>query len=82
MLTYAAELAVTQSTKGLTRAEFISSYLSNGVVPANFHSFVYLRGLDGQTVRNTSDSAQRFGQRRCFPERTPESIEEQTQVAA
>jgi hypothetical protein len=52
-LTYAAEMAVTQGA-ATSRADFIYSYISNtnGAkrLPANLHSFVYLRGLDGQTV--------------------------------
>ena len=59
-LTYAAELAHGQNP-AVSPAEFIYSYSSgtNGArqMPPNFHSFVYLRGLDGQTVGNDSGSA-------------------------
>ena len=49
-LTYAAELAVLQHSK--TNRKQILDELSKGQpMPTNFHSFVYLRGLDGQTVK-------------------------------
>jgi hypothetical protein len=52
-LTYGAEMAVSQRTT-TNRADFIYSYISNTngamTLPTNFHSFVYLRGLDGQTI--------------------------------
>ena len=51
-LTYAAEMAVTQRVS-TSRGDLVYSYLSNAngaTFPTNFHSFVYLRGLDGQTI--------------------------------
>ncbi len=62
-LTYGAELAIRKNaTKEneprLTRAKYIKSFSSRTTdplpIPENFHSFVYLRGLDGQTVGPTS----------------------------
>jgi hypothetical protein len=61
-LTYGAELAVRQksgrSGSAFDRNDFIKAYVSGVMTePSNFHSFVYLRGLDGQTVggNNTAD---------------------------
>jgi hypothetical protein len=51
-LTYAAEMK-TRQIKNLTRHDFVRGilYASNSIsMPANLHSFVYLRGLDGQTA--------------------------------
>jgi hypothetical protein len=54
-LTYSAELASRQS--GISRSAFVQALMTNGnSTPANFHSFVYLRGLDGQTVKSAQDS--------------------------
>lgn len=50
-LTYGAELARRQASDKITRGEFVERYMApHGEAPKNFHSFVYLRGLDGQTV--------------------------------
>ncbi len=60
-LTYGAELAIRQNAastnRPLTRAEYIKPFSSRTPdppqIPKNFHSFVYLRGLDGQTAAST-----------------------------
>jgi len=52
-LTYAAELARLQdnSTNGNYIYDYVSNYkLGKTQMPTNLHSYVYLRGLDGQTV--------------------------------
>ncbi len=49
-LTYAAELARDQGTSS-NRLDFVEGYIKGTKsMPTNFHSYVYLRGLDGQTV--------------------------------
>src|SRR5205823_3025883 len=51
---YAAQLAQSQGLLN-SQAEFIERYRNNEKSdPPNLHSFVYLRGLDGQTVGNNS----------------------------
>jgi hypothetical protein len=59
-LTYGAEMAVRQ-TQATNRYEFLNAYRDRAkTLPTNFHSFVYLRGLDGQTIGgNPSDKAGR-----------------------
>jgi hypothetical protein len=62
-LTYAAELAMCQGHVN-SRADFVKSLINRqgkppNNLPTNLHSFVYLRGLDGQTVGNDSESARR-----------------------
>jgi hypothetical protein len=55
-LTYRAELAIRQGSTR-TRAEFLKEWTNaEALAPSNFHSFVYLRGLDGQTVGGDSGS--------------------------
>ena len=55
-LTYQAELAIRQGSTP-SRAKFARKQNNEGTVtPGNFHSFVYLRGLDGQTVGGDSGS--------------------------
>jgi hypothetical protein len=50
-LTYGAEMAVRQATNPISRYEFVHDYMDRKRdLPTNFHSFVYLRGLDGQTI--------------------------------
>jgi len=68
-LTYGAELEIRQDALArgahdprphLTRADYIARFNTRSTtptptpVPENFHSFVYLRGLDGQTVGTSS----------------------------
>ncbi len=62
-LTYGAELAIRKNAAKeneprLTRAKYVESFTSRSPgpprTPDNFHSFVYLRGLDGQTVASAS----------------------------
>ncbi len=58
-LTYAAELAVRQR-QVTNRIEFVTKYRDNALLfPSNLHSFVYLRGLDGQTVGDAKDAEAR-----------------------
>lgn len=54
-LTYAAELSVWRKSMPegppYSRSDYIAAYVSgSGTEPKNFHSLVYLRGLDGQTI--------------------------------
>jgi hypothetical protein len=54
-LTYAAELAVFQG-RSPSRAQFVDDYRRGQLVwPTNLHSFLYLRGLDGQTTAKDVD---------------------------
>ena len=54
-LTYAAELAVLQGGSP-SRAQFLKDYRTRPTLwPSNLHSFVYLRGLDGQTTAKEAD---------------------------
>src|SRR5262249_47219560 len=56
-LTYAAEIARRQSTNHFSRSSFIKGFVKGTTnLPTNFHSFVYLRGLDGQTVGGNSEA--------------------------
>jgi len=60
-LTYAAELAMRQGTVK-NRAQFVKQYRHNlKPWPSNLHPFVYLRGLDGQTMGNETGSARASG---------------------
>jgi hypothetical protein len=67
-LTYAAELAVRQSektTNAISHRDFITGYVEGmNQMPENFHSFVYLRGLDGQTMGGNSETEGRAGNER------------------
>ncbi|HET7536972.1 MAG TPA: hypothetical protein VFJ90_10990 [Candidatus Didemnitutus sp.] len=59
-LTYGAELARRLDRKDPSAwLDYVSRYVDRApglqVVPENFHSFVYLRGLDGQTVGKPGD---------------------------
>lgn len=58
-LTYGATLALQQRINTNTPysnitnlTQFVNEYRAGTNLPANFHNFVYLRGLDGQTVGN------------------------------
>ena len=61
-LTYSAELAVRQHLAP-SRATFVDRVTSRrdspAILPKNFHSFVYLRGLDGQTWCSVSTQMKR-----------------------
>jgi hypothetical protein len=70
-LTYAVELAMLQKPE-MSRDYFINQYRNDKQdfpceddihrnTPCNLHSFVYLRGLDGQTVENESGAAHGAG---------------------
>ena len=54
-LTYSAGIAALQATDAGQRPDFRKAYIDDYISgarkpPANFHSFVYLQGLDGETV--------------------------------
>jgi hypothetical protein len=77
-LTYGAELAVMQGTVG-SRAEFVDDFVSQDrrrALPGNFHSFVYLRGLDGQTVGANTETKDDGSEKRRTGRSSPMSIEE------
>ncbi len=51
-LTYAAELRPRFQTNASNDDDFVAGYLDGRLsAPPNFHCYVYLRGLDGQTSR-------------------------------
>jgi hypothetical protein len=55
-LTYAAELAMRQGSVD-SRAQFVKEYVDKSKQDReNLHSFVYVRGLDGQTVGHKSEA--------------------------
>lgn len=63
-LTYGAELAVLKKTAP-NRAAFIHNYVNSWAsLPENLHSFVYLRGLDGQTLIGDASSKKDDGEKR------------------
>jgi hypothetical protein len=77
-LTYGAELAVKQGD-AKSRAEFVDAYISRDDpqdFPKNFHSFVYLRGLDGQTVGKNSNAGEEDADANTSDKTAPISIEE------
>src|SRR5688572_17828132 len=72
-LTYGAAVALRDPAvvnSGMARAEFVGN---RQVPPENFHSFVYLRGLDGQTVGGAGrdKSGKRGGDRPITLEELP-----------
>jgi hypothetical protein len=74
-LTYAAELARLQTnlTAWTDAYDFIEGYKrGTNPMPTNLHSFIYLRGLDGQTVKRGagSDGAGRDNEQAAKPSLT------------
>ncbi|HKX62593.1 MAG TPA: hypothetical protein VJS65_12125, partial [Verrucomicrobiae bacterium] len=56
-LTYGTEMAVQQTNPQIGPGMSIRRFLiENNELPPNFHSLVYLRGLDGQTVAGEMDT--------------------------
>jgi hypothetical protein len=73
-LTYAAQLASAQR-EHLSPSQYINRYRQGEPVwPTNLHSFVFLRGLDGQTTTRAADQNPE-GRERARAER-PGSLEE------
>lgn len=57
-LTYAAELARKQNPANFPdRETFVAAFRRGSNQPANLHSFVYLRGLDGQATGRDSEGS-------------------------
>ncbi|MDB6019249.1 MAG: hypothetical protein JWR19_3738 [Pedosphaera sp.] len=78
-LTYAAELALRQTspTNKTRRSDFVQGYIQGKIpMPTNFHSFVYLRGLDGQTVGENSATGSHTAGNKDGAKERPTSIEE------
>ncbi len=74
-LTYAANLSAVQNGHS-NPAEYINQYRKGEPVwPTNLHSFVFLRGLDGQTTTAEAESASGGGRDQSRAER-PASLEE------
>ncbi len=78
-LTYRAELAVRQHLAP-SRAAFVDGVTSRrdppAILPKNFHSFVYLRGLDGQTVGGEGGAKGASHESSKSEKSMPSSIEE------
>jgi hypothetical protein len=80
-MTYGAELALLQRS-AFTRAGFVDSYISQPesahIMPVNFHSLIYLRGLDGQTVdgKTGADEGGANGGNEHSRNSPPSSVEE------
>jgi hypothetical protein len=54
-LTYSGVLATQQDLSVKSLTDFVSSYRTNAMgMPSNLHSFVYLRGLDGQSAETAN----------------------------
>jgi len=75
-LTYAAQLASTQKNLSSLAAYVDQFRRGDPVWPTNLHSFVFLRGLDGQTTARDSDSSKTAGQRDSARGERPNSWEE------
>jgi hypothetical protein len=78
-LTYDAELAQRQG-KATTRAQYVKRFMAqkerSKEMPANFHSFVFLRGLDGQTVGGNGGAPDEDRAKGRAGKSSPTSIEE------
>jgi hypothetical protein len=81
-LTYGATLAMWQTrsqtgVSSITRAEFVEKYRSGKWgLPANFHPFVFQRGLDGRTVGGDGETGQDKSGKAGRARFKPESIED------
>ena len=78
-LTIRAEIGSRQNPLP-TQAGFIEAYISGSKeyahLPENFHPFVYLRGLDGQTVGGSSDAKDDGADQGRSGRSSPASLEE------
>jgi hypothetical protein len=75
-LTYAAQVAALQPGVR-SPAQFVEDYRANKPVwPTNLHSFVYLRGLDGQTTAKDSESSPAHDTSDEASKASPASLEE------
>jgi hypothetical protein len=78
-LTYSAELASRQARGKTSRSDFVQAQMAGNMsipMPTNFHPFVYLRGLDGQTVKSTQDTGNGSDQNAGTDKQHPSSFEE------
>jgi hypothetical protein len=75
-LTYAAELDMRQMTS-TSYYDFVHGYVEGTKrMPQNLHSFVYLRGLDGQTVKGDAGADASGGDSEHAAKSSPSSVEE------